>query len=115
MFVQVLYVDATCPFYMSMAHVPVVCPCCVSMPHGPSACPHCRPMLMGGHATFKNVAPQKQNAICKLRAQYTKRNCTFKLFKAHRAATNNAQNAGFHNKVLKQAQDSHLDLQITMH
>jgi hypothetical protein len=72
-------------------------------------------MLKGGRATFKNVAPQKQNAICKLRAQYTKCNCAFKLFKAHCAATINAENAVFHKKVLKQAQDSHLDLQITMH
>jgi hypothetical protein len=61
-------------------------------------------MLKGGLATFKNIAPQKQNAICKLRAQYTKRNCAFKLFKAHCAATINAENAGFHKKILKQVQ-----------
>jgi hypothetical protein len=72
-------------------------------------------MLKGGRATFKNVALQKQNAICKLRGQFTKRNCAFKLFKAHCAATINAENAGFHKKILKQAQDWHLDLQITMH
>jgi hypothetical protein len=72
-------------------------------------------MLKGGHATFQNVALQKQNAICKLREQYTKRNCAFKLFKAHCAATINAENAGFHKKVLKQAQYSHPDLQITRH
>ncbi len=35
----------------------------------------------GWARNFKNVAPQKQNAICKLRAQYAKCNCTFKLFK----------------------------------
>jgi hypothetical protein len=43
--------------------------------------------------TFKNVAPQKQNAICKTRARYAKRNCAFELFKAHCAATINAKNA----------------------
>jgi hypothetical protein len=42
---------------------------------------------------LKNVAPQKQNAICKTRAQYLKRNCAFELFKAHCAATINAKNA----------------------
>jgi hypothetical protein len=55
-------------------------------------------MLKGGRATFKNVAPQKQNAICKFRAQYTKRNCILKLFKAHCVTTINAQNAGFQKK-----------------
>jgi hypothetical protein len=49
----------------------------------------------GWARNFKNVAPQKQNAICKLRAQYAKCNCTFKLFKAHCAATINAKNASF--------------------
>jgi hypothetical protein len=45
---------------------------------------------------LKNVAPQKQNAICKPSAQYAKRNCTFELLKAHCAATINANNASFH-------------------
>jgi hypothetical protein len=44
---------------------------------------------------LKNVAQQKQNAICKTRAQYAKRNCAFELFKAHCAATINAKNASF--------------------
>ncbi len=44
---------------------------------------------------LKNVAPQKQNAICKTKAQYSKRNCAFELFKAHCAATINAKNASF--------------------
>ncbi len=46
----------------------------------------------------KNVAPQNQIAICKPRAQYAKRNCAFKLFKAHYAATINAKNTSFHKK-----------------
>ncbi len=50
---------------------------------------------------IKNVAPQKQNAICKTRAQYAKRNCAFELFKANCAATINAKNASFHEKILK--------------
>jgi hypothetical protein len=50
---------------------------------------------------IKNVAPQKKNAICKTRAQYAKRNCAFELFKAHCAATMNAKNASFHEKILK--------------
>jgi hypothetical protein len=50
---------------------------------------------------IKNVAPQKQNAICKTRVQYAKRNCAFELFKAHCAATINAKNASFHEKILK--------------
>jgi hypothetical protein len=49
---------------------------------------------------LKKVAPQKQNAICKTRPQYAKRNCAFELFKAHCAATINAMNASFHNKIL---------------
>jgi hypothetical protein len=48
-----------------------------------------------------NVAPQKQNAICKTIAQYAKRNCAFELFKAHCAATINAKNASFHTQILK--------------
>ncbi len=48
-----------------------------------------------------NVAPQKQNAICKTRAQYAKRNCAFELFEAHCAATINAKNASFHKKIFK--------------
>ncbi len=47
---------------------------------------------------LKNVAPQKQNAIYKTRAQYAKGNCAFELFKAHCAATINAKNASFHKK-----------------
>jgi hypothetical protein len=50
---------------------------------------------------LKKVAPQKQNAICKTRVQYAKRNCAFELFKAHCAATINAKNASFHKKRLK--------------
>jgi hypothetical protein len=50
---------------------------------------------------FKNVAPQKQNAICKTRAQYAKRNCAFELFLAHCAGKINAKNASFHKKILK--------------
>jgi hypothetical protein len=49
----------------------------------------------------KTVAPQKQNAIFKTRAQYAKRHCAFELFKAHCTATINAKNASFHNKILK--------------
>jgi hypothetical protein len=41
----------------------------------------------------KNVALQKQNAICKTNAQYAKRNWAFEQFKAHCAATINAKNA----------------------
>jgi hypothetical protein len=41
-------------------------------------------------------APQKQNAICKIRAQYAKRNCAFELFKANYIATINAKKANFH-------------------
>jgi 1,2-phenylacetyl-CoA epoxidase PaaB subunit len=48
---------------------------------------------------IKNVAPQKQNAICKTRAQYTKRNCAFELFKVRCAATTNAKIASFHKKI----------------
>jgi hypothetical protein len=47
---------------------------------------------------LKKVAPQKQNAICKTRAQYAKRNCAFELFTAH-CATINAKNASFHKKI----------------
>jgi hypothetical protein len=50
---------------------------------------------------LKNNATQKQNAICKTRAQYAKDNCAFELFKAHCAATINAKNASFHKKILK--------------
>jgi hypothetical protein len=50
---------------------------------------------------LKKVAPQKQNAICKPRVQYAKRNCAFKLFKAHCAATINAKNASFHKDIFK--------------
>jgi hypothetical protein len=39
---------------------------------------------------LKIVVPQKQNAICKTRGQYTKRYGAFELFKAHCAATINA-------------------------
>jgi hypothetical protein len=59
--------------------------------------------------------PQKQNTICKSRAQYAKRkaqnakrkmqnakrNCAFEILKAHCAATINAKNASFHKQVLK--------------
>jgi hypothetical protein len=47
---------------------------------------------------FKNVAAQKQNAICKTRAQYAKRNCAFELFKAHFAVTIDAKNVSFDKK-----------------
>jgi hypothetical protein len=50
---------------------------------------------------IKNVAPQKQNAICKTTAQYAKRNCAFELFTAHCATTLNAKNISFHKKILK--------------
>jgi hypothetical protein len=50
-------------------------------------------------AQLKNVALQTQNAICKARAQYVKRNCAFELFKAHCGATINAKNASFHKNV----------------
>ncbi len=50
---------------------------------------------------LKNIAPQKQNAISKTRAQYAKLNCAFELFKVHFAATINAKNACFHKKILK--------------
>jgi hypothetical protein len=42
---------------------------------------------------LKKVAPQKQNAICKTRAQYAKCNCAFELFKALCAVTINTKNA----------------------
>jgi hypothetical protein len=67
---------------------------------------------------FKNVAPQKQNTICKLRAQFSKLNCAFELFKAHCAAIINAKNASFHKncKALRtQTEDVNLELQITKH
>jgi hypothetical protein len=54
-----------------------------------------------GRATLKNVAPRKQNAICKTRAQYAKRNCAFELLKAHCAATINAKPESFHKNNLK--------------
>jgi hypothetical protein len=57
----------------------------------------------------KNVALQKQNAICKPRAQYAKHNCALKLFKAHCAATINAKNASFHKNIFK-AQRTQLQL-----
>jgi hypothetical protein len=50
---------------------------------------------------LKNVAPQKQNAFCKTRAQYAKHNCAFEPFKAHCAATINAKSASFYKKILK--------------
>jgi hypothetical protein len=50
----------------------------------------------GWTRNLKNVAPQKQNAICKPRTQYAKCNCTFKLFKMRCAATINAKNTSFH-------------------
>jgi hypothetical protein len=50
---------------------------------------------------LKKVAPQKQNAICKTRAQYAKRNCAFELFKAHCAAAINAKNKNFHIQKFK--------------
>jgi hypothetical protein len=50
---------------------------------------------------LKNVAPQKQNAICKTRAQYAKCNCAHELFKAHCAATINPKNTSFHKKNFK--------------
>ncbi len=56
--------------------------------------------MLGWARNFQNVAPQKQNAICKPRAQYAKHNCTLKLFKEHCAATVNAKNASFHKKFL---------------
>jgi hypothetical protein len=49
---------------------------------------------------LKNVATQKQNAICKTRAEYAKRNCAFELFKAHCAATINTKIASFQKKIL---------------
>jgi hypothetical protein len=55
----------------------------------------------GWARNFKNVAPQKQNVICKPRAQYAKRTCTFELFKAHCAASINAKNISFHKKTFK--------------
>jgi hypothetical protein len=48
---------------------------------------------------YKNVAPQKQNAICKKRLQYAKRNCAFELFLAHCAGTIHAKNASFHKNL----------------
>jgi hypothetical protein len=44
---------------------------------------------------LKNIAPQKQNANWKTRVQYAKRNRAFELFKAHCAATINAQERKF--------------------
>ncbi len=76
----------------------------------------------GWALNFKNVAPQKQNAICKLTTQYAKRNCAFKPFKAHCAATINAKNASFHKKFVnaiqgenKSSLDSIFDHQNTKH
>jgi hypothetical protein len=48
---------------------------------------------------LKNIAPQKQNAICKTRTQYAKSNCAFELFKVNCAATINAKNTSFHKKT----------------
>jgi hypothetical protein len=50
---------------------------------------------------LKKVAPQKQNAIRKTRAQYAKRNCAFELFKAHCAATIYAKSTSFQQKIIK--------------
>jgi hypothetical protein len=57
----------------------------------------CKP---GWARNFKNVAPQKQTTICKPKAQYAKRNCAFKQFKAHCTVTIDAKNASFHKKIL---------------
>jgi hypothetical protein len=54
------------------------------------------PLTIVGRATLKML--QKKKAICKTRAQCAKHNCAFELFKAHCAATNNAENANFHKK-----------------
>jgi hypothetical protein len=62
-----------------------------------------------GHSwahNIKNVAPQKQNAICKTRVQYAKRNCAIEQYKAHCATTINAKNASFHEKILKRKKRS---------
>ncbi len=50
---------------------------------------------------FKDVAPQKQNTICKTREQYAKCKCAFELFKAPCATTVNAKNASFYKKISK--------------
>jgi hypothetical protein len=74
----------------------------------------------GWARNFKNVAPQKQNTISKLRAQYAKHLCAFKLFKMHCAATINSKNTSFHKRFLKHdsgefmsLQDSNSELQFT--
>jgi hypothetical protein len=50
-------------------------------------------IFKGGRVSKKYFAPQKQNAICKPRAQHAKRNC-----KAHCATTINAKNASLKKK-----------------
>jgi hypothetical protein len=52
--------------------------------------------MQGWARTFKNVAPQKQNPICKGKAQNAN---ALELFKAHCAATINAKKASL-NKSL---------------
>ncbi len=58
----------------------------------------CTKKWQGWARNLKNLSLQNKIAICKPRAQYTKRNCAFKLFKAHYAATINAKNTSFHKK-----------------
>jgi hypothetical protein len=79
------------------------------IPAGPIA-----PMMTQKHIFYhslahniKNVAPQKQNAICNTRAQYAKRNCAFELFKVNCAATVNVKNASFHKKIVKRKKRHH--------
>jgi hypothetical protein len=47
-------------------------------------------IYQGWAHNFKNIAPEKQNVICKPRAQYAKRNCAAKI---------NAENASCHKKM----------------
>ncbi len=55
--------------------------------------------LQGWACNFKNVALQKQNAICKPRAQYAKHNCAFKLFEVHCPTPINNKNASYHRNI----------------
>jgi hypothetical protein len=71
--------------------ISVYCCSCLDV-RPPSICMH------SWACNIKNVAPQKQNTVCKTRAQYAKRNCTFELFEVHCEATINAKNASFHKK-----------------
>jgi hypothetical protein len=121
MFVHVLYVNATCPccmyvlsacpWHMSLLFVPAACPFRMDLLHVHTVDPCLRvgtqllKMLRHKSKTqFVNLERNTQNAIALL--NYLKRIVPQQLMLRMQVFTK---------KVLKQAQDSHLDLQITMH